>query len=217
MPPYRAVCFDLDYTQGDSTDSIVAGFQHAFPILGFPAPDRETVRGTIGYLLEDAYTMLTGDGDAEHRARFRALFLEAAQERQRTETLLFPGAPELLRGLRARGVPAAIVSTKRGDTIQAILAHHGLEDEVELVIGSADVTRHKPDPEGLRLAMERLGAAPEETLFCGDTVLDAGAARNAGCPFAAVLNGTTPAGDFAPFSPVHIAPDLIDLARWLGL
>ena len=217
MPPYRAVCFDFDYTLGDSTDSIVAGFQYAFPILGFPSPDRETVRGTIGYLLEDAYTMLTGDGDAEHRARFRALFLEAAQERQRTETLLFPGAPELLRGLRAQGVPAAIVSTKRGDTIQAILAHHGLEDEVELVIGSADVTRHKPDPEGLRLAMERLGAAPEETLFCGDTVLDAGAARNAGCPFAAVLNGTTPAGDFAPFSPVHIAPDLIDLARWLGL
>ena len=217
MPPYRAVCFDFDYTLGDSTDSIVAGFQYAFPILGFPSPDRETVRGTIGYLLEDAYTMLTGDGDAEHRARFRALFLEAAQERQRTETLLFPGAPELLRGLRARGVPAAIVSTKRGDTIQAILAHHGLEDEVELVIGSADVTRHKPDPEGLRLAMERLGAAPEETLFCGDTVLDAGAARNAGCPFAAVLNGTTPAGDCAPFSPLHIAPDLIDLARWLGL
>ena len=217
MPPYRAVCFDFDYTLGDSTDSIVAGFQYAFPILGFPSPDRETVRGTIGYLLEDAYTMLTGDGDAEHRARFRALFLEAAQERQRTETLLFPGAPELLRGLRAQGVPAAIVSTKRGDTIQAILAHHGLEDEVELVIGSADVTRHKPDPEGLRLAMERLGAAPEETLFCGDTVLDAGAARNAGCPFAAVLNGTTPAGDFAPFSPVHIAPDLIDLAQWLGL
>ena len=217
MPPYRAVCFDFDYTLGDSTDSIVAGFQYAFPILGFPSPDRETVRGTIGYLLEDAYTMLTGDGDAEHRARFRALFLEAAQERQRTETLLFPGAPELLRGLKARGVPAAIVSTKRGDTIQAILAHHGLGDTVELVIGSADVTRHKPDPEGLCLAMERLGAAPEETLFCGDTVLDAGAARNAGCPFAAVLNGTTPAGDFAPFSPVHIAPDLIDLARWLGL
>ena len=111
MLPYRAVCFDFDYTLGDSTDSIVAGFQHAFPILGWPAPDRETVRGTIGYLLEDSYTMLTGDESAEHRARFRALFLEVAQERQRTETVLFPGAADLLRGLKARGVPAAIVST----------------------------------------------------------------------------------------------------------
>ena len=217
MLPYRAVCFDFDYTLGDSTDSIVAGFQHAFPILGWPAPDRETVRGTIGYLLEDAYTLLTGDESAEHRARFRTLFLEVAQERQRTETVLFPGAAELLRGLKERGVPAAIVSTKRGDTIQASLAHHGLGDHVALVIGSADVKRHKPDPEGLRIAMDRLGTAPEETLFCGDTVLDAGAARNAGCPFAAVLNGTTPAGAFSGFQPVHISPNLLDLARWLGL
>ena len=217
MLPYRAVCFDFDYTLGDSTDSIVAGFQHAFPILGWPAPDRETVRGTIGYLLEDSYTMLTGDESTEHRARFRALFLEVAQERQRTETVLFPGAADLLRGLKARGVPAAIVSTKRGDTIQAILAHHGLRDVVGPVLGSADVKRHKPDPEGLHMTMERLGTAPKETLFCGDTVLDAGAAQNAGCPFAAVLNGTTPAGAFASFEPVHIATDLFDLARWLGL
>ena len=56
---YRAICFDFDYTLGDSTDSIVAGFQYGFTRLGWPAPDRETVRRTVGYLLEDAYTLLT--------------------------------------------------------------------------------------------------------------------------------------------------------------
>lgn len=65
---YRAICFDFDYTLGDSTDSIVAGFQYGFTRLGWPAPDRETVRRTVGYLLEDAYTLLTGDRDPEHRA-----------------------------------------------------------------------------------------------------------------------------------------------------
>ena len=30
MQPYRAVCFDFDYTLADATDSIVAGFQHGF-------------------------------------------------------------------------------------------------------------------------------------------------------------------------------------------
>ena len=217
MLPYRAVCFDFDYTLGDSTDSIVAGFQHAFPILGWPAPDRETVRGTIGYLLEDSYTMLTGDESAEHRARFRALFLEVAQERQRTETVLFPGAAELLRGLKEQGVPAAIVSTKRGDTIQAILAHHGLRDVVGPVLGSADVKRHKPDPEGLNRALGMLGLAPRDLLFCGDTILDAGAAQRAGTRFCAVLNGVTPAQDFAPYPCDHIAPDLWDLKGWLGV
>ena len=214
---FQAVCFDFDYTLGDCTESIVAGFVHGLTGLGWPAPGREAVRATVGYLLEDAYTMLTGDDDPERQARFRALFSEVAVERQREETTLFPGAAELLRGLKEQGVKAAIVSTKRGDTIEIILKRLGLADTVELVIGSADVKRHKPDPEGLLAAMERLGVKPEDTLFCGDTVLDAGAAQNAGCHFAAVLNGTTPAGDFAPFPADHISPDLWDLIRWLGL
>lgn len=214
---FKAVCFDFDYTLGDSTDSIVAGFRHGLTGLGWPAPEREAVRSTIGYLLEDAYTMLTGDSDPGRQAEFRALFSEAAVERQRKETTLFPGAPELLRGLKARGIKTAIVSTKRGDTIQIVMDNHGLGDTVELVIGSADVKRHKPDPEGLLAAMDRLGTAPEDTLFCGDTVLDAGAAKNAGCHFAAVLNGITPTEDFAPFPTDHISPDLWDLAAWLGL
>ena len=217
MRPYKAVCFDFDYTLGDSTDSIVAGFQYAFGEMGWPIPDRETVRGTIGYLLEDAYTLLTGDGDPEHRAQFRPLFLSVAQERQRRETVLFPGAVELLRGLKEHGVETAIVSTKRGDTISIILERWGVRDALSSIVGSEHVHRPKPDPQGLLDTMARLGVTPEETLFCGDTVLDAGAAQNAGCAFCAVLNGTTPAQDFSPYAPVHIAPDLWDLGRWLGL
>ena len=214
---FQAVCFDFDYTLGDCTDSIVAGFQHGLTAMGWPAPDREAIRATIGYLLEDAYTMLTGDKNPENRAKFRPLFLEVAQELQRREAALFPGASELLRGLKSRGVKIALVSTKKGDTLEIIMERFGLLQELETVIGSADVRRPKPDPEGLLLAMERMGVKPEATLFCGDTVLDAGAAQNAGCHFAAVLNGTTPAEAFDGFSPDYIAKDLPALHAWLGL
>ena len=212
---FQAVCFDFDYTLADCTDSIVDGFRHALTTLGGPAPDRDTVRGTVGFLLEDSYSMLTGDLDPENQAKFRALFSEGATERQRRETVLLPGGEELLRGLKAQGVKVAIVSTKRGDTIQIILERLGMAETVDLVVGSADVTRHKPDPEGLLLALGRLGVKPGNALFCGDTVLDAGAAKNAGTHFAAVLGGTTQADAFARFSPDHISPDLWDLARWL--
>ena len=215
MKPYQGVCFDFDYTLGDSTDSIVAGFQYGLTQMGWPSPDREAVKATIGYLLEDAYTMLTGDSDPARRAQFRPLFLEVAKERQRRETVLFPGAEELLRALHGHGVKTAIVSTKRGDTIQYIMERYHLLDQLEFVIGSEDVHAPKPDPQGLNMALERMGLKPEKLLFCGDTVLDAGAAKNAGCPFCAVLNGTTPAGDFADFHPVHIAPDLFELRQWL--
>lgn len=215
MKHYSAVCFDFDYTLGDSTDSIVAGFQYGFERLGHPIPDRETVRGTIGYLLEDAYTMLTGDRDPERLARFRAYFLEVAKPRQRKETFLFPGAAELLQGLRAQGVRLGIVSTKTGETIEYIMDRLGLGDCLDFVIGSSDVKHHKPYPEGLEMALDRLGLPPERVLYCGDTVLDAEAAQRAGLEFAAVLNGTTPASAFDVWPHVFLARDLDALARFL--
>ena len=217
MQPYRAVCFDFDYTLADATDSIVAGFQHGFTKMGWPAPDRETVRGTIGYLLEDAYTMLTGDSDPARRAQFRPLFLEVAKERQRRETVLFPGAEELLRALHGHGVKTAIVSTKRGDTIQYIMERYHLLDQLEFVIGSEDVHAPKPDPTGLLRAMETLGVTGDEVLYCGDTVLDAGTAQRAGTHFAAVTTGVTPAGDFASYPCDYVARDMVDMKAWLGL
>lgn len=217
MKNYKAVCFDFDYTLADCTDSIVAGFVYGFTRLGHPAPERETVRRTVGLMLEDAYTLLTGDPDPVNQQKFRSHFIDAAMERQRRETVFLPGGEELLLGLKEKGVLCGIVSSKRGDTIDIVLKRLGVKQAVPLVIGSADVTRHKPHPEGLLKAMEELGVSPEETLYCGDTVLDAEAAKEAGCDFVAVLNGTTPASAFEVWPCIHISPDLDDLARWLGV
>ena len=55
---YKAVLFDFDYTLGDATEAIVAGFTYAFREMGLPIPDRDSIRGTVGLMLEDAYTIL---------------------------------------------------------------------------------------------------------------------------------------------------------------
>ncbi len=212
---YQAVCFDFDYTLGDCTDSIVAGFQYGLTGLGWPAPDRDSVRKTVGYLLEDSYTMLTGDKDEANRAKFRLLFLEVAMERQRRETVLFPGAIELLHGLKEKGIKLGIVSTKRSDTLEIILERYGVLKDMELVIGSDRVKAHKPEPEGLNAAAQLLDVPKENILFCGDTILDAGAAKNAGMDFAAVLNGTTPGEAFKDWPYVRIVNNLWELKDWL--
>ena len=157
MKHYKAICFDFDYTLADCTDSIVAGFANGMTKLGHPVPDRESVRKTVGYMLEDAYTMLTGDESVENRAKFRLYFIEVAMERQRRETVLLPGGEELLRGLKNAGMKCGIVSSKRGDTIEIIMERLQVMDTLALVIGSADVKKAKPDPEGLLCAMERMG------------------------------------------------------------
>jgi len=47
---YQAVLFDFDYTLGDATASIYEGYCHGFEKMGYPKPDLEAVRRTVGYI-----------------------------------------------------------------------------------------------------------------------------------------------------------------------
>lgn len=222
---YLGVFFDFDYTLGDSTAAIAEGYRRGFAALGLPEPTVEQVRTTVGMRLEDGYTFLTGDTDPERQTRFHRLFASSvgvdAQGEDRKlmieGTTLLPGAAELLAALKRAGVRTAIVSTKPGDTIRKIFAHQGKLELLDLVVGGDEVSRSKPDPEGLGAALDRLGLGREQTLFCGDTVIDAATAQAGGCDFCAVLNGTTPRQAFADCPHVHIADDLAGLQGWLGL
>lgn len=212
---YKAILFDFDYTLGDSTIPIVASYTAALMEMGWPAPEREAVRATIGYTLQDGYTMLTGDHDPEHRDKFFPIFKAHATPVMIRDSVLCPGAEDVLNWLEEQGIKTGIVSTKGGDQIAGIFSKYELRDKLSLIIGGQDVTRNKPDPEGLNLAVERLSLEKEDVLFCGDTVIDAETARRAGVDFCAVLNGTTPAQAFGEYPHVHIAPDLADLLDWL--
>ena len=214
---YKAALFDFDYTLGDATASIYEGYCYGFERMDYPRPDLEAVRRTVGYILEDGFTMITGEADEAKRKEFRAWFQEKVEGRQAELTELFPGAEELLRTLHARGIKVGVVTSKRVTTLRDILRRYELLELMDITIGGEMVKRPKPDPEGLNTAIETLGVEKGQVLYCGDTVIDAGTAQNAGVDFAAVLNGTTPAGEFASFPHVHIAPDLPELKGWLGL
>ena len=190
----------------------------SLPALRRALPRWEAVRRTVGMQVTDAYTLLTGDESEARRQTFYQHFRAVARDLQaKGQVSLFPGAGELLSALRAAGVATAVVSTKHTDTLERIFARHGLDQMFSFVIGGDRVSRPKPDPEGLTAGLARLGLTARQALYCGDTVIDAQTAQAAGTDFCAVLNGTTPAAAFVPYPSVHIAPDLPDLRRWLGL
>jgi pyrophosphatase PpaX len=60
------------------------------------------------------------------------------------------------------------------------LVHVGLREYMRVLIASDSTTKHKPDPEPVLVAMERLGARPEDTVFVGDSPYDMMAAVAAG-------------------------------------
>lgn len=214
---YKAVFFDFDYTLGDATAAIVAGYEFALTRLGWPKPEREPIRRTVGYTVQDGYTMLTGDRDEARREQARELFAQVARPMQLTTTTLFPGARPLLEGLHAQGVKLAVISSKGGDTLRLVMENLDIYPLFALVVGGHDVTNPKPHPEGLLSALDSLGLERGEALYCGDSLVDAHTARNAGVDFCAVLNGTTTAREMEAYPGVHIAPDLVEAARWLGV
>ena len=71
-----------------------------------------------------------------------------------------------------------------------------------VVVGFEDVARHKPDPEGVELALGRLGVLPKEALLVGDSAADIEAARAAGCPSCYATWGIQ--GDTVPPAPRRI-------------
>lgn len=216
MKNYRAVMFDFDYTLADGTAGIYESFRHAFAVMGLPEPGLADVRRTVGMVLGDAFLSLAPGSPPDDAARFTAIFRSRADEVLVAGTELFPGALPLLDALRQRRTGTAIVSTKFRFRIEDILAKYGRPDAVDVITGGEDVARHKPHPEGLLATLDKLGVSPRDTLFVGDTVIDAETAARAGTDFAAVLTGTTERGAFAQWPLAGAYCCLEELAAALG-
>ncbi len=64
-----------------------------------------------------------------------------------------------------------------------------LREPFEVVVGSEDTERHKPNPEPILHALEHLGVGAGTAAYVGDSPFDIGAARAAGVHAVAVTWG----------------------------
>jgi pyrophosphatase PpaX len=96
---------------------------------------------------------------------------------------------DVLARLKDEGRRLGIVTAKRRLTVELAFAQIPIEHLFETVVGGDETERHKPDPEPLQLALERLGASPEEAAYVGDAPFDVMAAKAAGLFSVAVAWG----------------------------
>jgi pyrophosphatase PpaX len=92
----------------------------------------------------------------------------------------YPGIAPLLQGLDRAGLLLAVVSSRRLAPLEASLDATGLRRYFRVVVGLDDVRDPKPSPEGLLLALRRLGVDAPRAVFVGDNDLDVEAGRRAG-------------------------------------
>lgn len=185
---YTTILFDLDGTLLDTLDDLTDAVNRTLSRCGLPQRDRREVRSFLGngarYLMEHAAPGVAGE-------RFEQLLRDYKADYDancRVKTAPYPGIDALLRALRAAGCRTGIISNKPDSAVQPLYEAF-FADTMDTAVGEREGIRRKPAPDTVLAAMERLGAAAEQTLYVGDSEVDIRTAQNAGVDCASVTWG----------------------------
>jgi pyrophosphatase PpaX len=180
------VLLDLDGTVIDSVALIRESHRHAVrTVLGEDLADARLVANVGRPLIEQMRAF------SPERAEE---LLDAYREWNHAHTadllLAYDGLEEALQTMRRAGIRLGVVTSKSHPTVDlAWRVLPALEACFEVVVAAEDTERHKPDPEPVLLALERLAAGPERACYVGDSPFDLRAGRAAGVATIAVTWG----------------------------
>jgi pyrophosphatase PpaX len=182
---YPAVLFDLDGTLIDSGAIILASFRHATQtVLRREIPDAELAALVGGSNIHDQMRSI----DAAQVDELVRVYREH-NEPLHDELEAFEGIEHVLAELKREGRRLGIVTAKRRKTVELAFAVLPLERYFDVVVTSDMTERHKPDPEPVLTALERLGVQPGEAAFVGDSPFDVASGKAAGVFTVAVAWG----------------------------
>lgn len=106
---------------------------------------------------------------------------------------IFPGIETGLAQLKAKpNTELAIMTSKKKFEFERDIEPLGLDQYFSEFVFAEDVKRGKPAPDPIILAVKRMGAVNEETVYVGDTPYDLEAAHAADVSFALVAWGDNP-------------------------
>jgi pyrophosphatase PpaX len=183
---FDPVLLDLDGTVIDSVALIRESHRHAVrTVLGQELADERLVANVGRPLIEQMRAF-----SPERAQELLDVYKEWNHAHTAELLLAYEGLEDALRTLRAAGVRLGVVTSKSHPTVDlAWRVLPTLEACFEVVVAAEDTHRHKPDPEPVRLALERLGAGANGACYVGDSPFDLRAGRAAGIATIAVTWG----------------------------
>ncbi|KQT58126.1 MULTISPECIES: HAD family hydrolase [unclassified Aureimonas] len=127
---------------------------------------------------------------------------------------VYPGIDELLSALHKAGHILAIV-TKSPDMVPRWFIRNR-KWPIDIVVGYHDVSRRKPDPEGLLLAIGKAGKTAKETFHVGDRPEDTAAAHAAGTVAIGVTWGLQSPQQLIASRPDHLFDTVEELVAFFA-
>ncbi len=171
QPFFPWIVFDMDGTLVDTFQLNLKSFNYAVK----KTLSAEEILAIPGGTLEEELASYVPPADVSRAIeRYHAHY----KHHFNSETRVFHGIRALLFRMHARGVRLAVCTGASRRIANFTLAQSGLSYYFPTVVTGNDVDKPKPDPEGLRIAMERIGAHSDQAVYVGDHPNDIRAARS---------------------------------------
>lgn len=210
----KALLWDMDDTLLNTLPARMRALAHAYEVcLGESVDPLALWRSHRGGTLEALGARLMGEAGPKFVKAYRDFYYKLDRR-----AVPFEGTEEVLRSCHRAGIPMAVVTSKISYGAIDELEDAGLLQYFAAVVGYDDTEHHKPDPQPIYTAMERLLVDdPEDVAFVGDSPADMFAARNAGCTSIAALWGALDEELTLDASPNHTARTPYDVLRVVEL
>jgi pyrophosphatase PpaX len=195
-----ALLFDLDGTLIDSIGLLLDCMDSAFAGRSKRPTRAEWTAGIGTPLRTQLAEWADSPEDINSLVEGYRTYQDAHLERL---TSLFPDVAETLAWATAQGHATALVTSKGRVMTDRSLRHVGLHDAFDAIVTYEETTRHKPMPDPVWLALERLGLPADRALFVGDSPHDMGAGRAAQVRTAAALWGPFSRAELADANPTY--------------
>jgi phosphoglycolate phosphatase len=207
IPYPKAVIFDLDGTLVDSVGDIAEALNAAVAPVAGGSFDPDDVKQMIGggslVLIRKALDSRGVTLSEQEWTTTLGRFMHAYSEVSALGRGLYPGALDLLDGLRARGVKLALCTNKPAPVTKIAVDALKLTPFLDVVIGAREDVAKKPDPAMIRACLDPLGISSNHAVMVGDSAADHGAGRAAGTSVVLVDFGYSKV-------PVHtLKPDVV--------
>ena len=194
MTAHPALIFDLDGTLADTAPDLLGATNAVLAAKGRPLLDLNHLRHMVGFgaraligqAMEASGTPVTED----QMPGLVEIFLDHYRAHIADGTRLFPGVPETLAALKARGARLGVLTNKPQELTDRLLPLLGLDGLFAAVYGAGRKPYTKPDPRIFHEVVTDCGGASGTMI--GDSITDLNTARAAGAPCILFSYGFTP-------------------------
>ena len=188
----KLVLWDLDGTLINTIEDLGAAVNHALQKRSLPLHGLQEYTKMVGHGVRNLVTQaLPASLQADETlidsvlADFRAYYCAHIDDYTRP----YPGIPELLTRLQARGIKMAVASNKFQEGTEQLVGKFFPDIDFVAVLGNRPGYPLKPSPEIVQDVLSRAGLAPEEAIMVGDSPTDMQTAANGGIEAIAVTWG----------------------------